>query len=70
MARSDSEKRNEEGAMWSIFGYLLSGLIVWGGIGAAIDHWVMHKNHWFMLVGFLLGMGAALYLVWLRFVKE
>jgi ATP synthase protein I len=56
--------------MWSIFGYLLSGLLVWGGIGAAIDHWVMHRNHWFMLVGFLLGMGASLYLVWLRFVKE
>jgi ATP synthase protein I len=65
MARS-----NEEGAMWSIFGYLLSGLLVWGGIGAAIDHWVMHKHHWFMLVGFLLGMGASLYLVWLRFVKD
>ena len=65
MARS-----NEEGAMWSIFGYLLSGLLVWGGIGAAVDHWVMHKHHWFMLGGLMLGMGAALYLVWLRFIKE
>jgi ATP synthase protein I len=65
MARS-----NEEGAMWSIFGYLLSGLLVWGGIGAAVDHWVFHKNHYGMLGGFLLGMGAALYLVWMRFIKE
>ena len=65
MARS-----NEEGAMWSIFGYLLSGLLVWGGIGWLVDHYVMHHGHTFVLIGFLLGMGAALYLVWLRFVRD
>ena len=27
----------EENAMWSIFGYLLSGLLFWGGIGYGLD---------------------------------
>ncbi|MEI6038250.1 MAG: hypothetical protein WCQ52_01045 [Actinomycetes bacterium] len=61
---------NAEGAIWKIFGYLLSGSIVWGGIGAVVDHWVFHKNHWFILAGFILGMGSSLYLVWLRFVRK
>ena len=61
---------NEEGALWSILGYLLSGLLVWGGIGWALDHWLNPKHHYFMLVGFLLGMGSSLYLIWLRFGRE
>lgn len=60
--------RNEENALWSIFGYLLSGLIFWGGVGFAADHF-LHTHYW-RLVGLLLGMGAALYLVWLRFGRE
>ncbi|MDA0216784.1 MAG: AtpZ/AtpI family protein [Actinobacteria bacterium] len=61
-------KRAEEGALWSIFAYLLSGLIVWGGIGYGLDQW-LDKN-FFTLIGLLLGMGAALYLVWLRFGRK
>jgi ATP synthase protein I len=59
---------NEEGAMWSIFGYLLSGLVIWGGIGWALDNW-LDKN-FFLLVGLLLGAGASLYLTWLRFGRN
>ena len=29
-----------ENAMWSIFGYLLSGLLFWGGIGYGLDKWL------------------------------
>ena len=47
---------NEEGAMWSIFGYLISGLIIWGGIGWALDKW-LDKN-FFLLTGLLLGAGS------------
>jgi ATP synthase protein I len=60
--------RGAEGALWSIFAYLLSGLIVWGGIGYGLDQW-LNKN-FFTLIGLLLGMGAALYLVWLRFGRK
>ena len=31
---------SDENAMWSIFGYLLSGLIFWGGIGYGLDTWL------------------------------
>lgn len=61
---------NDEGALWSIFGYLVSGLLIWGGIGFGVDHWLNNGHHWFTLGGLLLGMGASLYLVWLRFGRE
>ena len=41
MERDDlNHSRNEEGALWSIVGYLLSGLIIWGGIGWGFDQWL------------------------------
>jgi len=61
--------RREEGALWSIFGYLLSGLLVWGGIGYGLDH-LFNKEDTFTLIGLLLGMGSALYLVWMRFGRN
>jgi ATP synthase protein I len=60
--------KREENALWSIFGYLLSGLIFWGGVGWALDHWL--GTSYLLLVGLLVGMGASLYLVWLRFGRE
>ena len=60
--------RREENALWSIFGYLVSGLLFWSGVGWAADHFLHTK--YFTLVGLLVGMGGALYLVWLRFGRE
>ena len=60
--------KGEENALWSIFGYLLSGLIFWGGVGWGLDKWL--GTSYLLLVGLLLGMGASLYLVWLRFGRE
>jgi ATP synthase protein I len=60
--------RREENALWSIFGYLVSGLLFWGGIGWAADHFL--GTTYFTLAGLLVGMGGALYLVWLRFGRE
>ena len=57
--------RREENALWSIFGYMVSGLLFWGGIGWAADHFF--NTTYLTLVGLLVGMGGALYLVWLRF---
>jgi ATP synthase protein I len=58
----------DENALWSIFGYLLSGLLVWGGVGWALDHFL--KTHYFILIGLLVGMGAAISIIWLRFGRE
>ena len=65
----EDQNRREEGALWSIFGYLLSGLLVWGGIGYGLDH-LLNRDDTFTLIGLLLGMGSALYLVWMRFGRN
>jgi F0F1-type ATP synthase assembly protein I len=44
--------------------------LIWGGIGYGLDRWLNPSHHWFMLIGCLLGMGASIYLVWLRFGRE
>ena len=60
--------RREENALWTIFGYLLSGLLFWGGVGWAADRFF--ETTYLTLIGLLVGMGGALYLVWLRFGRE
>ncbi|CAB4540998.1 unannotated protein [freshwater metagenome] len=60
--------KREENALWSIFGYLLSGLLFWGGVGWGLDSWL--GTSYLLLLGLLVGMGASLYLVWLRFGRE
>ena len=63
-----STSQNEENALWSIVGYLLSGLIIWGGIGWGLDRWL--GTTYLVLAGMLLGAGASIYLVWLRFGRD
>lgn len=63
-----ASSRREENAIWSIFGYLLSGLLFWGGVGWAADRFF--NTSFLTLIGLLVGMGGALYLVWMRFVRE
>lgn len=58
----------EENAMWTIFGYLLSGLIFWGGVGYGLDKWL--DTGIFTLIGLLVGISGAIYLIWLRFGRE
>ncbi|GDX22717.1 hypothetical protein LBMAG09_06920 [Actinomycetes bacterium] len=58
----------DEGAFWSIIGYLLSGFLIWGGLGLLADHFLGTRI--LFLVGMLMGMVASLFLVWIRFVKE
>lgn len=60
--------KNEESAFWTIFGYMLSGLLIWGGIGYGLDR--LLGRDFFLLGGLLLGMGSALYLVWLRYGRS
>lgn len=57
------------GDAWSIVAYLLSGLLVWGGLGVLADH-LAGTTKVFTLVGLLLGMGSALYLVYVRFGRS
>jgi hypothetical protein len=60
--------QNQEGAAWSILGYLISGPVFWGGAGFGLDRWL--GTGFLLPSGVIVGMGAALYLVWLRFGRE
>jgi len=65
---NSSQNKRDENAMWTIFGYLLSGLLFWGGVGYAADKWF--DTSYLTLAALLVGMGGAIYLVWLRFGRE
>jgi len=50
---------------WSITGTMLSGIIVWGGVGWLLDRWL--ETRFFTLVGVLLGLTVAIYLVVVKY---
>ena len=58
----------DDNATWSIIGYLLSGLLFWGGVGWGLDKWL--GTTFLLLAGLILGAGSGIYLVWLRFGRE
>ena len=69
-AEPESAKREymrADGDAWAVISYLLGGPIVWGAAGWALDAWL--GTAFFLPAGLLLGMGAALYLVWVRYGK-
>jgi F0F1-type ATP synthase assembly protein I len=44
---------------------MLSGIIVWGGAGWLLDRWL--ETRFFILVGTLLGLTVAIYLVVVKY---
>jgi len=54
-------------AGYSALGYLLAGLLFWGGAGYLADRWL--GTSFLVLIGMLLGGGAALYLIYVRYGK-
>lgn len=57
--------RKGEQDAWGAFGLMVSGVAVWGGVGWLVSEWL--DNRVFLMLGLLLGMGAALYLVWFKY---
>jgi F0F1-type ATP synthase assembly protein I len=57
--------RLEESRMWNVVSYLITGPVLFGGIGLLLDHW-LHTS-FVVVVGILLGMATSLYLVWFRY---
>ncbi len=54
------------GEAWAVTATLASGLLVWGGVGYAVDRLVGFR--WlFLPIGMLIGMAAAIYLVYVRY---
>ncbi|WP_091213696.1 AtpZ/AtpI family protein [Geodermatophilus siccatus] len=62
-----SAQRQPSGADigWSITGTMLSGIIVWGGVGLLLDRW--WGTRFVALIGVLLGLTVAIYLVVVKY---
>ena len=72
-ARGESRPRTTEPARqpsgadigWGITGTMLSGILVWGGVGWLLDRWL--ETRFFILVGTILGLAVAIYLVVVKY---
>ena len=58
-------RRKGEADAWGALGLVISGVLVWGGVGALLSAWL--DNRFPTLVGLLVGMAGGLYLVWFRY---
>src|SRR3712207_8675932 len=50
---------------WGITGTMLSGIVVWGGAGLLLDRWL--ETRFFVLVGTILGLTVAIYLIVVKY---
>lgn len=57
------------GEAWSYVSYVISGVIVWGGIGMGLDHLVATKPV-FTIIGALLGNFTGIYAVYLKAFRQ
>lgn len=65
---SEPAGRKGEQDAWGAFGLMISGVAVWGGVGWLLSEWL--DNRIFLMVGLLVGMFAALYLVWFKYGRS
>ncbi|MGZ4149085.1 MAG: AtpZ/AtpI family protein [Actinomycetota bacterium] len=54
---------------WSITSTLLSGIVVWGGVGWLLDRWLGFEGL-FLPIGMVLGVGVAIYAVYVRYGRD
>jgi F0F1-type ATP synthase assembly protein I len=52
-----------------VIGTLLAGIVVWGGAGWLLDRWLGFDGL-FVPIGMLLGVGAAIYLIYVRYGRD
>ena len=55
------------GDPWHAFGYIVSGVLVYGLLGWAADRWL--GTSWLVVAGVLLGAAMGIYMTWARFNK-
>lgn len=51
------------GEGWTALAYLISGMLVWGFAGWALDHWWLHSGGIAVAVGLIIGLAGAVYLI-------
>lgn len=68
MNAADPKGRDvDPGDAYTVLAYLLSGLLLWGGLGVLLDRWL--DTEFFVLIGLLVGGVGAVYLVYIRYGK-
>jgi F0F1-type ATP synthase assembly protein I len=55
-----------EAAAWTVLAYMITGPLLYGGLGWLADRW-FGTDPLFLLVGLLGGSALAVYLVWVRY---
>jgi F0F1-type ATP synthase assembly protein I len=55
----------EQDAAWRSVAYLITGPLLYGGIGYFLDRWL--GTTWIVGVGIVGGMVLSLYLIWFRY---
>ena len=58
-----------EDMAWSMISTLLAGPIVWGGLGALVDHFA-GTHRVFLPLGVVLGFVTSIYIVYVRFGRD
>lgn len=53
------------GDPWLAFGYLVSGVLLYGLIGWGLDQWL--DTSYLVVVGILVGVGLGMFMTWRRF---
>jgi ATP synthase protein I len=61
-----SADRLGEAAAWTVLAHLISGPLLYGGLGWLVDRW-LGTDPVFLVIGILGGMALALYVVWVRY---
>jgi ATP synthase protein I len=59
------EGRREQASAWHALNLVIAGVAFWGGIGWLVARWL--DSQLFTGLGVMVGAGAALYLVWIRY---
>jgi F0F1-type ATP synthase assembly protein I len=55
----------EQDSAWRAIAYLLTGPLIYGGLGALADH--LLGTSWLVGAGIVGGMALSLYLIWFRY---
>ena len=55
----------EQDSAWKAVAYLMTGPLIYGGIGYLLDRWL--GTTWIVGVGIVGGMALSLYLIWFRY---
>ena len=60
--KDDASTPPNSGQGMTAISYLIAGMVVWGGIGWLVDHW-LGTRHIAFAIGVVLGAAAGVYLI-------